>query len=166
MGTAVFGAPRARVGRIKGPTGKFERFLAFYGGECALDGLEAAKKAGYANPSRAFSTLKKTRREALQEVELEVRAAAKVDWEETQEIIAEVARAKAHKDRLKAAELLARIHGKLDTKLNISFDRKTIEAHLQELLSDMARNRLAEAQPLEPAPGAKLVGSGKTEKSK
>jgi len=61
-----------------------------------------------------------------------------MDWQEVQEGIADVARTKGHKDRLKALELYAKIHGKLDPKLSISLDRTTIEQHLQELMEQMA----------------------------
>jgi hypothetical protein len=125
----------------KGGTARFKAFLAAYGGEAALNGTKACRMAGYSEPERAFQRLKRTQGKAIEEVEVKFREDLKVGWEEAQELLAAVARNPRHKDQLKAIELVAKLHGKLDPKLDVRVTRSDVEQRLAELLSQMALNQ-------------------------
>jgi len=125
---------------------KFGRFMVAYQGAARLDGVEAARLAGYKSPAKAFAQLRRTRRAELEEAELAFRERLTMDWPEVAEGIAAVARAEKHKDRLKALELLARIHGKLDPKLSIQFDRRTLETHIADVIAQLGQQVATDPQ--------------------
>jgi hypothetical protein len=151
MGTAV---SRPRSARNRKKTPRLRRFFAFYGGESALDGTDAARRAGYAWPEKAVARLRETWPEEFERVEDGFRDRLKVGWDEAQEIVAAIARDPKHKDRIKAVELIAKLHGKLDPKIHVAVDRTTVEQHLQDLLQQMARNKLAAEDTLPLLPPA------------
>ena len=155
-----------RYGCYRGPSAKFRAFLAAYVGEAKLNGVEAARMAGYANPSKAFVQLRKRRAAEIAEAELAFRDQLQMGWAEVAEGIAAVARDAMHKDRLKALELLAKIHGKLDPKLSIQFDRATLEKHIADVIAQLS-SQVATDAPLaiEAAPPPALPEAASTDDS-
>jgi hypothetical protein len=85
-----------------------------------------------------------------------------MSWPEVEEGIAELARTRGHRDRLKALELLAKLHGKLDPKLSVTVDRTTIEEHLSELLQQMALNKQELAIDVTPSQQQSELAAGAT----
>jgi len=64
---------------------------------------------------------------------------------EVDERLAAVARDPKHKDHVKALELLARMHGKLDTKLLVGgIDRSALNKELDAMLEMLKGQRAAE----------------------
>lgn len=146
------GPVTARGGKV---SSKWRQFVAAFEGEAKLDGVEACRIAGYSNPSRAWWQLRQRRRVDLEEIEKRFRERLTMDWPEVEAGIAAVARNLSHKDRLKALELLAKIHGKLDPKLSIQFDRTTLEKHITEIIAQLGEQVAAE-QPKQVAAGTAI----------
>lgn len=121
-------------------TGRRKRFIDAYLGEASRNATEAARIAGYGTPESQGSSLKKRLKLFIKEREQEISIASQLSQKETLEIISEIARDKGHKDRLKAAELMAKIHGVLSEKVTLEVNRSQI----QEQLS-MLRQRLITA---------------------
>lgn len=140
----------ARGGKV---SSKWRAFVAAFEGEAKLDGVEACRIAGYSNPRRAWWQLRQRRRLDLEEIEKRFRERLTMDWPEVESGIAAVARNESHKDRLKALELLAKIHGKLDPKLSIQFDRTTLENHIADIIAQLGEQS-ASSKPPQVAAGA------------
>ena len=126
-------------------TGKIKAFLAAYEGPCGLDGTKAAAHAGYRHPSKAASRIKAAWPELVGEAEERYRAMMVMQPREIDERLAAVAREPTHKDHVKALELLARMHGKLDTKLLVGgIDRSALNKELDSMLEMLKGQRAAE----------------------
>jgi hypothetical protein len=81
---------------------------------------------------------------------------------EVDERLAAVARDPTHKDHVKALELLARMHGKLETKLLVgSIDRPTLNKQLDTMLESLTAQRAVETKQL---PAAKPLPERITER--
>jgi len=143
---------RGVMARSRKKTPRLRRFFAYFGAEAELDGTKAARLAGYSWPEKTEARLRKAWPEEFEKAEVAFKERLVVSWSEAQELLAAVARNPKHKDQLKAVELVAKLHGKLDPKLSIALDRKTIDEHLQELLQQMAQNKLATGDALPQLP--------------
>jgi hypothetical protein len=128
-------------------TAKVKSFLAAYEGPCALDGTKAARQAGYRWPDKAASRLKAKWPELIAKAEDAFRAKMVMSAREVDERLAAVARDPKHKDHVKALELLARMHGKLETKLLVGgIDRNALNKELDAMLDMLKEQRAAEMQ--------------------
>jgi hypothetical protein len=126
-------------------TARVKKFLAHYGGDCALDATKAAQKAGYRHPQKAGSRVKGLWPELVRKAEDEYRAKMVMSAREVDERLAAVARDPKHKDHVKALELLARMHGKLETKLLVGgIDRSTLNKELDDMLEMLKQQRAGE----------------------
>lgn len=123
-------------------TPKVRAFLAAYGGVAQLNGTEAARLAGYANPMQAAHHLRRVWAKEVEEEERRVADSFRMSDEELDRCITEVARNPESRDRLRALELIARMKGRLNDKLKIEVDRKGMLKEIEQILSSL--------QPIQP----------------
>jgi hypothetical protein len=132
-------------------TGRAKAFFANLAGPCALDGTKAAAMAGYRHPQKAASRLKAKWPDLVQHAEDTYRERMVMSAREVDERLAAVARDPKHKDHVKALELLARMHGKLETKLLVGgIDRSTLNKEIDALLDTLKSQRAVERGEDEP----------------
>lgn len=128
---------------------KVIKFFELYGGaEFALDGKKCAESAGFAFASVVAHRLK---------TKYPTVAAMKEDmWRERNSVkpdelmmhLAEVVRDKEHRDRMKAIELNARIHGMLSDKLQITMDKESLMRAIDTRLAQLAEARRSDTRVL------------------
>ena len=107
---------------------------------------EAARVAGYASPRAHGHAIAKKHPQLVAEAQAEGLKALKMGAEEAEQVVCQIARDPTHRDRLKAAETMLKMHGKLSEKLNVVVDRTTLNKQLDELIVSMAAARQAERQ--------------------
>lgn len=122
-------------------TRRFRALLEAYGNEGKFNVTEAARLAGYRCPEKVGHRLRKRFPEAFAEVEQRFREGLKVQREEVEERIADLARNPKHRDHFKALELLAKMHGMLSEKVNVTIDRSNVNSNLDELVRSMTVSR-------------------------
>lgn len=127
-------------------TAKFRAMIEAYKGQAALSVTEAARMAGYGDPSRVGWELKRRFPEVFAEAEAEFRERLKISSEELDELISNLARNPKHKDHYKALELLCRMTGRLSEKVHVTLDRSAMNAQLDEMLTLMMKSRAADKQ--------------------
>lgn len=120
---------------------KLLAMLAAYKGEARLNATEAARLAGYSFPEVVGSRVRRRYKELFDEAEAEIRDNLIMKGEELDQRITSLARNTAHRDHYKALELLARMHGKLSDKVNVTIERPALNAQLDELIRQMAISR-------------------------
>lgn len=136
-------------------TAKFRRLLEAYKGEAKLNASEAARIAGYGDPRRAASEMKRRYPEDFAKAEEELRESMTVSAQELDGAITNLVRTPKHKDHFRAVELLCRIHGRLTDKVNVTLDKGVLNSQLDELIKLMlearARARSIPVQAIEVA---------------
>ena len=129
-------ASKVRIGKKSG------QFLKFYFGEARGDATEAARLMGLRWPHGCGKRYKERLWGIIQEHEQALFERTTLGIEEAQALLAEIARSKTHKDQLKALELVLRIHGLLDVKLDIKLDAKSLQNEIFRAV-DMIRQHVA-----------------------
>jgi len=126
-------------------TPKIRTFFEVLSGKAAMNGSAAAAEVGYKHPASAAHRLKRLWPDLYQQAEDRWRASMVMQPREVDERLAAVARDPKHKDHVKALELLARMHGKLDTKLLVGgIDRSALNKELDAMLEMLKGQRAAE----------------------
>jgi hypothetical protein len=116
-------------------TPRAKRFIAAYFGPANRVATEAAAIAGYASPGVRGSQLKRSLAEVIEAVELSLLEARTLSAERTMEGITEIAlHGKQESNRLKALELMAKIHGLLSEKVNVQLSRTDLLTQLDTQL--------------------------------
>lgn len=127
-------------------TPRNKHFIAAYFGPANRVATAAAELAGFSTPRSAGSQLKKRLAEVIEHIEL---ALAEKDYATAREVlkgVTEIARNGVQEsNRLKAWDLLARIHGMLSDKVDVNISRTSL---LREL--DTATTKLLPATSLAP----------------
>jgi hypothetical protein len=120
---------------IKG-TARAKRFVAAYFGPANRVASEAAAMAGYASPAVRGAQLKRSLSEVIEHVELKLLEAKTCSAQEVLEGIASIARSgQQESNRLKAYELLAKIHGMLSDKLDLTLNRNQLLRDIDQVTS-------------------------------
>jgi hypothetical protein len=126
------------MGRI---TKKLALMLEAYKGEAKLNVTEAARLAGYGCPKAVGARIRRQHRELFDRAEVEMKEALVMGGRELDERITNLARNEDHKDHYKALELLAKIHGKLSEKVDITIKKGSLDTSLDSLLLVMLQAR-------------------------
>lgn len=123
---------------------KLRQFLRLLVRETKGDVVEAAQRAGYRNPSNAGPQIERRFPQLVAQARSEYRASLKVSADEAEEILAEIARDKGHKDRVRAAETYLKLHGRLSEKLDVKVDRASLTKALDEEIAALTAARQAQ----------------------
>jgi hypothetical protein len=135
--------PQAPEPKVK-LTPKVRAFLDVIRQTVGVTHTEAARLAGYGNPRAHACLIKKKHPQLVADAEAEARKALKMGADEAEQVVVAIARDPTHRDRLKAAETMLKMHGKLSDKLQVTVDRATLNKQLDELIASMAAARAAE----------------------
>lgn len=111
---------------------RVKQFFALYGGECRLNAGEAAKKAGYAWGETIGCKLKRRYPRTTEVVENGFLQSLSLQPNEIHEHLTAIARDPGHKDRFRALELAAKIHGMTSDKLQITMTRNQLLSAVDE----------------------------------
>lgn len=112
------------------------RFVQVFWTEAEGSPSKAAAIAGFACPESVGSRMAKSLSKELEEKRIEVLESAQVSPKECLTMLGDIARTASHKDRLRAIELLLKVHGLLSDKLQVTVDRKSL---IQELDRQITR---------------------------
>jgi hypothetical protein len=136
-----------RVGGMAGKrrlTPKVKAFMAAYGGEARCNASEAARlvfgKGGMGPGTGVRSAqvigaeMRRKWPELMEEAEERFKSRFQMSDDELDEHLSEISRDKQHKDRLRALELIARMKGRLNDKLKVEIDRKSMLKEIEMLL--------------------------------
>lgn len=119
-------------------TPKRKKFLDYYFGEANRVATRAAKLAGYRCEGTAGSRTKRLLAKEIAARELELAESSRMSADEVLVSLTEIARDANHKDRCRALELMAKIHGLMAEKLNITLDRKGMQQELSGALVQLS----------------------------
>ncbi len=110
-------------------------WLDYYFGPANLNGTEAARLAKFKNPERVSSLLSRELAPVIDAMLLERSELLRLDNNKILEGIGDIAKhGESETNRLKAFELLAKIHGMMNDKLSINLDRRSLLKQLELLL--------------------------------
>lgn len=132
-------------------TPRAKAFIDAYLGPARLNAAEAARMAGYSHPSSQGASVRKRLAHIIDAEELKLAAKTKLSVAEAESILCEIARDQHHKDRLKAVELVLKVHGQLADKLNITLDKNQLVKELELALASLARQEI-KSLPMLPIP--------------
>lgn len=127
-------------------TAKFRAFLAAYVGDAKLNLTEAARMAGYGEPAKRASALKRKYREVFERAELAFRESLSMGAQEATERLAAIARSPKHKDHFNAVKTLLTMHGKLDPTVKVTLTRSELNTALDEVIAQLAETKVAESE--------------------
>jgi hypothetical protein len=119
-------------------TSKNKAWLDAFFGEALHDATKASRLLGFKNPSQTGYRLKKKLADVIETRSKELATKASVSAMECLNILSEVARDPSHRDRVRAAEILSKIHGLQSERIQISQDRSTLIKDLESTLSAIA----------------------------
>lgn len=111
-------------------TARIKRAFLYYEGECLLDLISAARKAGYTNPYRSAQMLQSIWGDKLAEIEDRVKSSVVLTSKDVLGRLSVVAQDVRHKDHVRALEILARVHGLLSDKMDVRVDLSTLTQQL------------------------------------
>jgi len=120
-------------------TPKVKAYFEVLATSAKLNGAAAAAHVGYKHPGQTAGRLKQKWPHLYQQAEDRWKNRLLMDAKEVDERLAAVARDPKHKDHFNALKTLAQMHGKLDNKLVMQFDRAALNQQLDEMLSSMAQ---------------------------
>lgn len=126
-------------------TPKIRAYFEVLGTKAAMNTTAAATAVGYKHPSKAGHRVNKAWPELYEKARKKYLDSLVMSAREVDERLAAVARDPKHKDHVKALELLARMHGKLETKLLVGgIDRSTLNKELDDMLGLLKQQRAAD----------------------
>ena len=130
-------------------------FVEAYLGQAAGNGTEAARLAGYKGSQ---ATLAQVGHENLRKPEISAAVERRVEKSamESDEVLSELSRVArmdpripgAAAPKVRALEILAKIHGLTSERLQISMDRGQLEHALDDLIQQLTQSRLGEPKEL------------------
>lgn len=135
-------------------TPKRKLFVQYYLGEANRNATRAAELAGFGSPRVVGSQIRRQLKDVIEAEELKLAEASKMSAVETIEILTEIARDPTHKDRVRCCEIMAKIHGLLNEKLNITLDRKGLQSNVMESMGALAALAARKQPQLPPAKSA------------
>lgn len=110
-------------------------WIELYFGAAQMNATEAARLAKYKFPAVDGPRLKRQFEGVLSIIFNEQSALRRAEAEEVIEGISDIARqGQSESNRLKAWELLAKIHGLFNDKLSISVDRRTLVKQIEDII--------------------------------
>ena len=132
--------------KYKKPPPKMVReFFKEVAGGQAADLTKAARLAGYKSPVVMGSRLKGKFPDVFEAAEFAWRESCGVKPDELLLHLSEIVRDQDHKDRMKAIELNAKIHGMLTEKHVIELDRSKLLAAIQQKVDQLIEAKVLES---------------------
>lgn len=129
-------------------TPKIKAYFEILAGPAAMNATAAASKVGYKHPASAGHRINKLWPQLLEKARSKYLDSLVMSAREVDERLAAVARDPKHKDHVKALELLARMHGRLETKLLVGgIDRSSLNKELDAMLDVLKKQRAGETEP-------------------
>jgi hypothetical protein len=128
----------------KPPPKMVKAFFGHLANGLEADATKAAGLAGYKFPNKMAHRLKAKFPDVTEACGLAWRDKCGVKPDELTEHLAEIVRDKDHKDRMKAIELNAKIHGMLTEKHVIELDRNSLLTQIDKRLAQLAEARALE----------------------
>lgn len=122
-------------------TKKADLFIQAYIGEARYNATEAARIAGYRAPRTSGPTLRKKYQAEIDQLMASAKDRLKVTPDEAMEILAEVARERGNRDRIRAVELILKVHGMLNDKVNLTLDRTQLQRDLDLVLAQIKEHK-------------------------
>jgi hypothetical protein len=132
---------------------KQQLFVEAYLGRAAGNATEAARIAGYRGGE---ATLAQVGHENLRKPEIRAAVEARVQQSamETDEVLKELSKiarmdasgSSALSSKVRALEILAKIHGMMSDKLSVNLDRATLNRELDAVLEQLTDHALAERE--------------------
>lgn len=128
------------------------RFLDAYFGEAGRNAAQAGRIVGLSTPEKAGPRVANRLRKVIESRELELSEKAKLSSAQVVEELCKVALDTDNPaQRVRALEVLAKIHGMTDSKVNVTVDRKLVSADLDSALAKLMALELSrEDSTLEP----------------
>jgi phage terminase small subunit len=135
-------------------TDRRRRFVDLYLTTADGNATQAAREAGFSAPSALGSRLVRQLREVIAAREVVLRDKALISAGEVQEKLSQLARDPDHKDHFRALELMAKIHGLLSEKLDITVSRKQLRDDVTEAMGQLAALSARKQPQLPPSKSA------------
>jgi hypothetical protein len=131
--------------RYKGGVPKrLKAFWVAYGTEARRNATAAARIAGYAHPNVQGAKLKARWPKVLEIVNRQYLESVGVKPDELVSHLAEIIRDPDHKDRMRAIEVNAKMHGMLSEKLSIELDRQSLMRQIDDRIERLTTLRAIE----------------------
>jgi hypothetical protein len=121
------------------------KFFTVYATESALDATKAARVVGYKHPATMGHRLRSKFPDVAEACEISWKEQCGIKPDELIQHLASIVRDPDHKDRMKAIELNAKIHGMLSEKIIHEFDKNTLLKQIDERLLQIKEQRALEA---------------------
>jgi hypothetical protein len=129
----------------RGVPRRLRAFWVAYGGEARRNATAAARIAGYKHPNVMGPRLKQKYPKVLSVVDKLFLESVGVKPDELVSHLAEIIRDPEHKDRMRAIEVNAKMHGMLSEKLAIELDRNSLMRQIDERIDQLTRSRALES---------------------
>ena len=143
---------------------KAKRFLDYYyGPEGSGNGRRSAELAGYGSPENASRKLKRSLAKRMAEIEAKLAEKAQLSAEQIVQELCKVAKDdKNPAQKVRALEILSKIHGLHSDKVNVTVNREALSQDLDKALATLAK--LASNEPsllreIEPSPTVTSIGT-------
>jgi hypothetical protein len=117
------------------------QFWKVYAEEAALDPTKAARVVGYRFPNTQGPRLVKKFGDVAEAARLTWIESCGVKPDELLRHLSEIVRDPDHKDRMKAIELNAKVHGMLSEKIIHDFDRQSLMRQIDARISQLVQAR-------------------------
>ena len=122
-------------------TKKADLFIQAYVGEARYNATEAARIAGYRAPRTSGPTLRKKYQPEIDKLMEAAKDKLKVSPDEAMEILAQVARERGNRDRVRAVELILKVHGMFNDKMTLTLDRTQLQRDLDTVLQQLKEHK-------------------------
>jgi len=114
------------------------KFIELYLTTCNGIASKAAKEAGYKAYEAMGSRLVRRLSDVIAAREVQLRETAIISARGVQERLTTLAKDPTHKDHFRALELMAKIHGLLSDKLDITISRKQLQDDVGQAMGQLA----------------------------
>jgi len=118
-------------------TPKRQLFLDHYFGKANRVATRAAELAGLKWPRTSGPRTRKLLREHIESRERALAESSRMTAEEVVASLTDIARDVDHKDRCRALEMLAKIHGLMSEKVDIKVSREELVAQTMEMVREL-----------------------------
>lgn len=123
---------------------KVKRFWEEYVGEAACEATVAARLVGYKHPNTQGPRLVKKLPDVAEAARVAWVESCGVKPDELLKHLSEIVRDPDHKDRMKAIELNAKVHGMLSEKIIHDFDRQSLMRQIDARIAQLVQARALE----------------------
>jgi hypothetical protein len=120
-------------------------------GQAKLQTKVAAEMAGFTDLRQGYNVINRYRPYYESRLD-EFRATMQMSPDEVVEVLTEIAKDKGHKDRVRATELLGKIHGLFNEKITVRLDRTELTRSIDGVLTLIGQAAPNAPTPTPPSP--------------